>query len=90
MSRPGIESVNSRSSERTLYQLSYRGRSNPRDFYLYSNSKKKDTQGIPLLKRKNGKGVAQSELEKANPGRFGLGRFGLGLFGQFLGWVVSA
>ena len=25
----------------------------------------KDTQGIPPLKRKNGKGVAQSDLEKA-------------------------
>ena len=25
---------------------------------------KKDTQGIPPLKRKNGKGVAQSDLEK--------------------------
>ena len=29
------------------------------------NSQKKDTQGIPPLKRKNGKGVAQSDLEKA-------------------------
>ena len=28
-------------------------------------SQKKDTQGIPPLKRKNGKGVAQSDLEKA-------------------------
>ena len=27
--------------------------------------KKKDTHGIPPLKRKNGKGVAQSDLEKA-------------------------
>ena len=27
--------------------------------------RKKDTQGIPPLKRKNGKGVAQSDLEKA-------------------------
>ena len=26
--------------------------------------RKKDTQGIPSLKRKNGKGVAQSDLEK--------------------------
>ena len=31
----------------------------------YINSQKKDTQGIPPLKRKNGKGVAQSDLEKA-------------------------
>ena len=36
-----------------------------RDFYRYINSQKKDTQGIPPLKRKNGKGVAQSDLEKA-------------------------
>ena len=38
---------------------------NPRDFYQYINSQKKDTQGIPPLKRKSGKGVAQSDLEKA-------------------------
>ena len=40
-------------------------KANPRDFYRYINSQKKDTQGIPPLKRKNGKGVAQSDLEKA-------------------------
>ena len=40
-------------------------KANPRDFYRYINSQKKDTQGIPPLKRKNGKGVAQSALEKA-------------------------
>ena len=40
-------------------------KANPRDFYWYINSQKKDTQGIPPLKRKNGKGVAQSDLEKA-------------------------
>ena len=40
-------------------------KANPRDFYRYINSQKKDTQGIPTLKRKNGKGVAQSDLEKA-------------------------
>ena len=38
---------------------------NPRDFYRYINSQKKDTQGIPPLKRSNGKSVAQSDLEKA-------------------------
>ena len=32
-------------------------KANPRDFYRYINSQKKDTQGIPPLKRKNGKGV---------------------------------
>ena len=37
-------------------------RQTPRDFYRYINSQKKDTQGIPPLKRKNGKGVAQSDL----------------------------
>ena len=31
-------------------------KANPRDFYRYINSQKKDTQGIPPLKRKNGKG----------------------------------
>ena len=41
-------------------------KANPRDFYRYINSQKKDTQGIPPLKRKNGKGVAQSDLEKAD------------------------
>ena len=40
-------------------------KANPRNFYRYINSQKKDTQGIPPLKRKNGKGVAQSDLEKA-------------------------
>ena len=40
-------------------------KANPRDFYRYSNSQKKDTEGIPPLKRKNGKVVAQSDLEKA-------------------------
>ena len=40
-------------------------KANPRDFYRYINSQKKDTQSIPPLKRQNGKGVAQSDLEKA-------------------------
>ena len=40
-------------------------KANPTDFYRYINSQKKDTQGIPLLKRKPGKGVVQSDLEKA-------------------------
>ena len=40
-------------------------KANPRDFYRYISSQKKDTQGIPPLKRKNGKGVAHSDLEKA-------------------------
>ena len=40
-------------------------KANPRDFYWYINSQKKN-QGIPPLKRKNGKGVAQSDLGKAD------------------------
>ena len=40
-------------------------KTNPRDFCPYINSQKKDTQCIPPVKRKNGKGVAQSDLEKA-------------------------
>ena len=40
-------------------------KANPRDFYRYIISQKKDTQGIPPLERKNGKSVAQSDLEKA-------------------------
>ena len=38
---------------------------NPRDFYWYINSQKKDSQCIPPLKRKNGKGVVESDLEKS-------------------------
>ena len=40
-------------------------KANPRDFYRYINSQKKDTQCIPCLKRRNGNGIAQSDLEKA-------------------------
>ena len=40
-------------------------KANPRDFYRYINSQKKDTQCIPLKKRQ-GSGVAQSEFEKAD------------------------
>ena len=40
-------------------------KANPRDFYRYINSQTKDTQGIPPLKRKNRKAVAQSDREKA-------------------------
>ena len=40
-------------------------KANPKDFYRYINSQKKDTQGISPLKRKNGKDVAQSDLKKS-------------------------
>ena len=37
---------------------------NPKDFYRYTNSHGKDSQGIPPLKRRNGSGLAESETEK--------------------------
>ena len=40
-------------------------KANPRDFYRYINSQKKDIQCIPPLKKRNGSGIAQSEFEKA-------------------------
>ena len=41
-------------------------KANPRDFYRYINSqKKKDVQGIPPLKKRNGSGLAESDFEKA-------------------------
>ena len=40
-------------------------KANPKDFYRYINSQKKDAQGIPPMKKRNGGGVAQSESEKA-------------------------
>ena len=38
---------------------------NPKDFYWYTNSQRKDNQGIPPLKRRNGSGLAESETEQA-------------------------
>ena len=40
-------------------------KANPRDFYRYINSQRKDTQGTPPLKKKNGSGIARSDFEKA-------------------------
>ena len=40
-------------------------KANPKDFYRYIISQKKDAQGIHPLKNRNGGGVAQSESEKA-------------------------
>ena len=37
---------------------------NPKDFYRYTNSQRKDNQGIPL-KRRDGSGLAESETEQA-------------------------
>ena len=41
-------------------------KANPRDFYRYINSQKKDTQGVPPLKKRQGSGLAQSDFEKAS------------------------
>ena len=41
-------------------------KANPRDFYRYINSQKKDVQGIPPLKKRNGSGLAESDFEKAD------------------------
>ena len=38
---------------------------NPKDFYRYTNSQRKDNQGVPPLKRRNGSGLAESETEQA-------------------------
>ena len=38
---------------------------NPRDFYRYINSQKKDNQGIPPLKRRERTGITASETEQA-------------------------
>ena len=40
-------------------------KANPKDFYLFINSQKKDAQGIPPLTKRNSGGVVQSESEKA-------------------------
>ena len=41
-------------------------KANLRDFYWYINSQKKDIQGIPPLKRRNGSGLAETEIEQAD------------------------
>ena len=40
-------------------------KANPRDFYRYINSQKKDNQGIPPLKRRVGTSITASEIEQA-------------------------
>ena len=40
-------------------------KANSRDFYRYINSQKKDVQGIPPLRKRNGSGLAESDFEKA-------------------------
>ena len=43
-------------------------KANPRDFYRYINSQKKDTKvsSPPPLKKRQGSGLAQSDFEKAS------------------------
>ena len=43
-------------------------KANPRDLYI--NSQKKDTQDSPPIKRRNGNGVAESELADESNGHF--------------------
>ena len=38
---------------------------NPKDFYQYTNSQRKDNHGIPPLKRRSGSDLAESETEQA-------------------------
>ena len=38
---------------------------NPKDFYWYTNSQRKDNQGVSPLKRRNGSGLAESKTEQA-------------------------
>ena len=54
-------------NQHDLYVNNFVGdvKADPKDFYRYINSQKKDAQGIPPLKKRNGGGVAQSESEKA-------------------------
>ena len=41
-------------------------KANPRDFYRYIYNQKKDVQGIPPLKKRQGGGLAKSDFEKAS------------------------
>ena len=63
-------------------------KANPRDVYRYINSQKKDTQGIPPLKKRNGSGIAQSKFEKAEEfnGQF-LDAFTKSEYNQVLLWI---
>ena len=38
---------------------------NPRNFYRYTNNQRKDSQGIPPLKRRDGSDLAESESDHA-------------------------
>ena len=38
---------------------------NPKDFYRYTKSQRKDNQGIPPQERRNGNGLVESETEEA-------------------------
>ena len=40
-------------------------KANPRDYFRYINSQKKNNQGIPPLKRRGGTGITASEIEQA-------------------------
>ena len=40
-------------------------KANPSNFYRYTNSQKKDNQGIPPLKKRDGSGLAETESDQA-------------------------
>ena len=40
-------------------------RANSRNFYSYANSQRKDSPGIPHLKKRDGSGLAESESDQA-------------------------
>ena len=40
-------------------------RANPKNFYRYANSQRKDSQGIPPLKKRDGSGLAESDSDQA-------------------------
>ena len=40
-------------------------RGNPRNFYRYANSQRKNNQGLPPLKKRDGSGLAESKTDQA-------------------------
>ena len=48
-----------------VYNLDGDIKANPRNFYRYTNSQRKDNQGIPPLKKRDGSGLAESESDQA-------------------------
>ena len=47
-----------------VYNLVSDIKANPRNFYRYTNCQRKDNQGIPPLKTRNGSGLAETEPDQ--------------------------